>query len=135
MVNRPESANAKGAFLAGESVISALIAREQPAAPEPLPNAAVGRHNARIVGRLVADAWHQQEARVERVALELADIAFKCRVVRPPLDGCGDCFALLVKPRGEVSQGEDPFFVELEQAVERDPAHHLRKGVLAAAAA
>src|SRR5919201_3964530 len=115
MVNRPEIANSKRTFIASEPVVPALISRKQPAPPESLPNAVIGRDDACIVGRLVADSGHQQESGIQRVTIEVADVALDSRIVPPCFDGIRDRLALAAELRRQSAQRERPLFMQLEQ--------------------
>src|SRR5215207_3810347 len=116
--------------MAGKSVVSALIAVEQAVAPEPLPDSFVCRNDARVIGRLVADARHQQETRVYFGAVQFTGVTCNVGIEPKLLDRLSNRFAFSAKPLRQRSQGENAFLIELEQSVEGEPAHELGKRVL-----
>src|SRR5690348_1184459 len=135
MVNSPEGAYPERALFAGEVVVPALIAVEEAVAPQPLPNAVVGAPDAWVTRVLESETGHQQQARIHGLAIEFEGVAGDGVAVPALLDGLGNLAPFLLELAPQLAQPHRSLFVELEQPVERDPAHQLGEGVMPGLAA
>src|SRR5688572_2000934 len=127
-LDEPEAADSKGALGGIEVVGAPLVAIDERASAEAALDTVQGGPEPRVVGRLVVQARHEQQRRVKLVSVELADIASGAAIEAARIDRVLDLGAL-----GGHAPPVDPeadLAIELDQPVQRDPAHKLRKGIL-----
>ena len=125
--DEPERADREAALLAREAVVGLLraVAQHEPVVGQLVGHRQHGRADARVVGRQEAHQRHQQHGGVERgrvvvlgehaavVERVLADVGVDLRRARRPALGQLELLAQLGEPAA---------------AVDRDPAHQLRRG-------
>ena len=127
VLDLPERTDTKGPFARRQAVIFA-IAEQKAAGAQLLPDSRARGPHARMIRVDVAVQRQHEQTCVDFIAVEGRDVALDLLIESASLDVAADRLPLpfeLVQRNAKVTG-----FVQLQESIERHPAHHLRVRVM-----
>src|SRR3546814_433602 len=128
---RYEAANTERPFGCCDGVELGFVSIEESVPPEARLDSLERSPHPRILGIAITEARHEEQRGIHAVSIQLTDVGGQVAIEPPRLDRFRDGRTLLFEPVSRDAQALN--WIDLEQAVESDPAHQLGKGIVALA--